>query len=195
MNKKNITVKEFVEKYNKLTSDELKIQFLKSVVKDKYIPFENKVTICEKIVESSYYVKTKDKNGIEIKKLHINSPAKHMLYHMNIVNNYTVIDVDFKNCLEEFNLLNKNGFIENMFCFMPRREMEEFTSILNMVESDILQNEYETHAFISSQVERFGELTSATLSPLLQILTDNLENLDENKLNNIINIADKFIGK
>lgn len=192
---KNMTVKEFVEKYNNLTTEDLKIQFLKSIIKDTYLAFENKVSICEMVVEASYYIKTKDKNGMETKKLHINSPAKYMLYRMNIINNYTMIDVDFKNGLEEFNLLNKNGLIENIFGLIPQKESEEFAAIFDMVASDVLQNEYETHAFIRGQVERFGELTVATLSPLFKTLFDDLESLDENKINHLISAADKFLKK
>lgn len=181
-----ITVKEFVKKYNTLTKDELKEQLVKSILTNKYISYENKVAICEKIVEASYYIKTRNADGVENKKLHVNSPANYMLYCLNIVNNYTSINVDFNNSLEEFNLLNGNECIDLIFAFISEREMKEFRMILDMVENDLMQNEYETHTFIRNQVERFGELTGVTLAPLLNVLIDKVENLDEKTVDKLI---------
>lgn len=184
---KTITVREFVKKYNALTSDKLKEDLVKTIIKNKYVPYEVKVAICEKIVETVFYIKTKDNSGIERRKMHINSPAKYMLYCLNIIDNYTGLKVDFDNSLDEFNLLNSNGCIDIIFKYVSDREVNEFRKILEMVENDLMQNEYETHTFIRNQVERFGELTSATLSPLLNILIEKMENLDEKKIEKIFN--------
>ena len=184
--------KEFIKKYNTLTNEELKNSFLKSVVKNKYLPFENKVTICEKIVESSYYIKTKDINGKERKKMHVNSPANYMLYCLNIVNNYTSIDINFKNLLEEFNMLNGCECLDAIFNYVPEREIKEFRMILDMVESDLMQNEYETHAFISNQVERFGNLAGATLTPLLEGLMKSIDSMDEKTVDKLIKEFEKL---
>lgn len=186
MNKEKMTVKEFMKKYNALTNAELKKNYVVSVVKNQYMPYENKVTICQKIVEATYYITTKDKDGNERRKLHVNSTAKYMLYCLNIVNTYTSIEINFKNSLEEFNLLNGSECLDLIFQHIPDREKQEFRKILDLVESDLMQNEYEIHAFISNQVERFGELTSATLSPLLKMLIEQVANLDEDKLDKIL---------
>jgi hypothetical protein len=136
-------------------------------------------------VDSTYYVKTKDINEIETKKIHINSPAKYMLYCLNLVNSYTTLDIDFNNSLEEFNCLNGNSCIDIIFKHISDREKKEFRNILEMVENDVIQNEYETYAFISNQVERFGKLANITISPLLNILTEKIESLDEKKIEKI----------
>lgn len=182
---KKITVQDFVTKYNTLTSDKLKEDLVKSIVKNKYISYETKVAICKNIVESTYYIKTKDNIGIERKKMYVNSPATYMLYCLNIVNNYTTLEVKFNNSLEEFNLLNSNGCIDIIFKYASDREIKEFRKTLEMVENDLIQNEYETHAFISNQVERFGELANITLSPLLNILMEKMGSLDEKKIEKI----------
>ena len=188
--KNKITIQDFTKKYNALTNDKLKEDFIKSIVKNKYISYETKVAICEKIVESTYYIKTKDNTGTERRKIHVNSPATYMLYCLNIVNNYTTLEVKFNNSLEEFNLLNSNVCIDIIFKYVSDREIKELRKILEMVENDLMQNEYEIHAFIRNQVERFGELAGATLSPLLKVLINNIENFDENKIEKLLN---KFI--
>ena len=55
---KKYTVKDFCKKYNDAKSDQVKETLVKSVINANYVPYEEKVTICEKIVEASYYVKT-----------------------------------------------------------------------------------------------------------------------------------------
>ena len=188
---KQMTVKEFIKKYDVLTSKELKDNLLKSVVKNIYVAYEHKVAICEKIVESSYYVKIKDKDDKERKKMHINSPINYMLYCLNIVNNYTNIEIDFTNSLEEFNLLNGSECLDIIYSYIPERELKEFRMILDMVESDVIQNEYETHAFINNQIERFGNIAGVVLSPLLEQLAHGVDNLDEKTVDKLV----KGLGK
>ena len=67
------------------------------------------------------------------------------------------------------------------------RELKEFRMILDMVENDVLQNEYEIRAFISNQVERFGKLTGVVLKPAIEQLANALENMDEKTIDKIIN--------
>ena len=60
-----------------------------------------------------------------------------------------------------------------------------------MKERDVICNEYEPHAFISGQVERFGALLGISFSPILEKFEDIIENLDVEKVGNILNKLDK----
>lgn len=188
-----MTVREFVEKYNKLTSEDLKGKLVESVIKHEYVPYEKKITICKKIVEASHYIKKKDKNNKEMKKLHIDSTANYMLYCLNLVNYYSSIDVDFSNSLEEFNLLNGSECLNAIFSSISEREEKEFRMILDMIETDLMQNEYETHAFIRNQVERFGELIGVVVTPLFEQLTQSVNNMDEKTVNKLIKGLEELI--
>ena len=183
-NKDTYTVKEFCEKYNGTNVVQTKQAFVDKVMNPQYIPYEKKIAICEKIIENSYYKKSDDG---ETKKLHINSPAQYMLYCLNLVRYYTNIKVDFSNSLEEFNMLNENELLDVIISSIPEKEFKEFRIVLDMVESDVIQNEYETHAFISNQVERFGELFGHVAKPALDRLSEILENMDEKTIDKIIN--------
>lgn len=185
MNKK-YTVKDFCKKYNDAKSEELKFALIKSVINPAYVAYEEKITICKKIVDASYYIKT-EKNGIETKKLHINSPFQYMGYCLWLVNKYTNIEIDFKNSLEEFNLLNKSELLDIIYSSIPEKEIKEFKMILDMVSSDVIQNEYEAHAFINNQVDRFGELFGIVLKPAIEQLASVIENMDEKTIEKIVN--------
>lgn len=175
---KTYTVKDFCKKYNSMKANESKVALIQSVMNTGYVPYEMKVTICEKIVENTYY-KKETKNGIETKKLYINSPAQYMSYYLWIVKEYTHINIDFKNSLEEFNLLNKTGLLDVIVEYIPEGELKEFRMLLDMVASDAMANEYETHAFISNQIERFGQLFGAIAKPAIDQLSKTIENMDE----------------
>jgi hypothetical protein len=178
MEKVKYTVEEFCKKYNRTNVEQMKGKLIADVMNLHYVPYENKITICEMIIESSYY-KINEKNGIKVKKLHVNSPAKYMLYCLNLVSNYTNIKVDFKNALKDFNLLNECEVLDIIYGTIPEKELKEFRMVLDMVENDVMQNEYETHAFISNQAERFGELFGSIISPAIEQLNNTLESMDE----------------
>ena len=152
-------------------------------------------------METSYYIKVKDINGNEHKKLHVNSITNYMLYCLSLIDYYTTISIDYNESLESFNKLNKTELLDVILNCIPEREIKEFRMILDMVESDLIQNEYETHAFISSQVERFGELAGLTLTPLLEQLINAVNNIDDKTIDKIMNglkkveKLNKFTGK
>ena len=187
---KQYTVEDFCKKYNDTNVREAKEALAKNIMNPHYVSYEMKITICEKIIENTYYEKI-EKNGIKTKKLHVNSPAQYMLYCLWMVKQYTYIKVDFKNSIKEFNLLNECALLDLIFAQIPERELNEFRMVLDMVENDVMQNEYETHAFISNQVERFGELTGRLMEPALNRLGEVLENMDEENVNKYLNIFKK----
>lgn len=189
--KNKYTVKDFCKKYNETNVEQTKQALVKNVMNPHYVPYEMKITICEKIIENSYYKKNNDG---KIEKLHVNSPIQYMLYCLWFVKQYTNIEVDFSNSLEEFNMLNESELIDVIFSSVPERESKEFRMILDMVENDLLQNEYETHAFVSNQVERFGELFGYIVKPVLERFSDVLENMDEKTVNKIINKLNDISG-
>lgn len=195
---KKYTTNDFVKKYNSAKSDQTREALIKSVMNVEYIPYERKITICEKIVENTYYIK--DLN--ETKKLHVNSPAQYMLRCLWLVKEYTNIEVNMRDSLEEFNLLNKNRLFDVIISCIPEGELKEFSMLLDMTANDTMTNEYESHAFISSQVERFSHLFVVTMQPLIERLNKIIENLDEktidelsgklNLFNKINEIKEKF---
>jgi hypothetical protein len=182
------TVEEFCKKYNETNLEQVKQSLLEKVMNPHYVPYEMKITICEKIIENSYYKKNND----GVKKLHINSPAQYMLYCLWLVKQYTYIEVDLSKSLEEFNMLNECGLIDCIIDEIPEKECMEFDNVLDMIKNDVIKNEYEIHAFISNQVERFGELFGHVTKPALDRFSEVLENMDENAVDNVINKLNKF---
>lgn len=178
-----MTVKEFVEQYNA----GLKIS---EVIKVTYLPLVNKINLCERVINASYYKKNED----ETKSLLIDSIVENILFKLSIIKAYTTIDVDFKDIIEEYDLLAKNQLIDAIMYALPDNELAALGEMLVMKEKDTIQNEYEIHAFISNQVERFGTLAGVSLTPILEKLAEVIENVDVEKLAKALDKLDKVEG-
>lgn len=176
-----ITLKTFMALYNSKKSDEDKEQLIREHIIGDYIPYEKKADIANAIVDISYWKKEKDFSGLETKILYVDSVAKYMLTCMAMLDLFT--DIERKknngNMLEDFNLLNSNGIFDILAQNIDERELKEFNMILQMICDDVITNEYENHAFITKQIDRFGRLIGASIAPIL-------ENIDINQIMEMI---------
>ena len=104
-----------------------------------------------------------------------------MLLCMSLIDLYTDIERDKKNgkMLEDFNKLNECGMFDIIISALNKNEIKEYNMVIQMTYDDLITNEYEPHAFISSQVNRFGSLIGTILGPVL-------ENIDIDKIGQII---------
>ena len=57
-----------------------------------------------------------------------------------------------------------------IFSAIPEDELKEFKMIVDFETNDAIANEYENHAFIRSQVERFGTLIGNVIEPILSTI-------------------------
>lgn len=162
----------FMTMYKTKKTPEKQAEFIKEHVKNDYVPYEKKADVAKAIVKASYYQRTKNRGEIEREEFHIDSVAKYMLTCLSMVDLYTDIERS-KNegkSLEEFNILNGSGILDLIIQNIDGRELKEFNMVLQMTCDDLMENEYENHAFIRAQVERFGSLISTALSPLIEKL-------------------------
>ena len=58
-----------------------------------------------------------------------------------------------------------------------------------------MTNQYETHSFISNQVERFGTLIGVTLKPVLEKISDQIESMDEKDIEKFANKFEKLLKR
>lgn len=171
----------FMVQYKSKKTAEDKAAFVRKHIKSNYIPFETKADTAHAIVASCYWRTAKDINGDDYEEFYIDSIAKYMLTCMSMVELYTDIDrrIADSTMLEDFNTLNESGVIDLIINSIDDRELKEFNMVIQMACDDAIANEYENHAFIRQQVERFGYLIGNTLAPVLG-------RLDINKIEEIL---------
>lgn len=182
-------IREFTEKYNKIATNSLKNSFLNENIKVKtYIPYLTKVTLADKLAK----ITMSDSKTANVK---INSSANYLLFLHIIIEQYTDLEIETDGFYEEYDLLNEFGLIDKIMQLIPEKEIAELKMLCDFSKNDFLANQYETHAFISSQVTRFGELIGVTLKPVLEKLTEQLENMDEDKIDKIGKMFDRAFKK
>lgn len=173
---KTTTVKEFVDKFTMLNNIESKKAMIEKIVTKAYLPFAEKVFVSKNIVRCTYY-KTDEITNETV--LNINTPNSYLLFNMEIVNNYTDLQLDRNKFSTEYDLLKESGVLDAIIATIPEMEIKELRMVVDMVSKDVLQNEYETHAYINKQLGRFSTILGVTLEPALNQLGEIVE--DETK--------------
>ena len=150
-------------------NDEDRNDCINRIMKTDYVPIEEKQVRANNIIKNTYYIK-KVEDGVEREVFHINSTAKHIFTFLTVVDLYTNIEIEFKDALNEYNTLAKLGAMDVIFSAIPEDELKEFKMIVDFETNDAIANEYENHAFIRSQVERFGTLIGNVIEPILSTI-------------------------
>ena len=192
---KKYTVTTFIEEFNKKETDEKLKNFLEKVVCVSYLPFETKADLCEKLVQGTSYKNITDLNGNSVKKLHIDNPARYMIYHLNLVSYYTNISINMTQALKDFNLLNNGPYLDAIISFIPEKEIAEIKMLLEMTESDFMQNEYNITNYIDKQIESLGQRIGFGSEMFLKQFGDNLDKLDEQKVRKLLDVVSSILKK
>ena len=179
-------IKEFCKEYSNRI-DKLKEDYLNDNLHiNTYLPFLTKMTLADKLAK----VTTLDKDTGNV---NVKSDINYLLFCRMIVEQYTDLQVETEGFYEEYDLLNESGLLDKIMQMIPEKEINEFKMICDMKKSDLLQNKYENHAFISEQVTRFGELIGTILKPALDKISEQLENLSDEDIENIKKTANDFL--
>lgn len=189
-NNEEYSIKAFCKKYNELKSAQAKGALIAKIMKqNNYVPFVMKDALMTNVVKCTML----DKETGNIK---VNSSAEYLLLIRVFIEQYTYLKVETPGFYEEYDELVKSGLFdllivgnENVEPLIPRAEIIEFKNLLNLKKNDLMTNQYEPHAFITGQVDRFIKLGEATLTPVIDAITNKIAGLSND---DIANIAAKF---
>ena len=189
-NNEEYSIKAFCKKYNALKSAQAKGALIAKIMKqNNYVPFVMKDALMTNVVKCTMLDK---ETGI----IKVNSSAEYLLLIRVFIEQYTYLKVETPGFYEEYDELVKSGLFdllivgnENVEPLIPRGEIIEFKNLLNLKKNDLMTNQYEPHAFITGQVDRFIKLGEATLTPVVDAITNKIAGLSND---DIANIAAKF---
>lgn len=133
----------------KRTVDDQKDFVLTIMKQGVYVPFETKCELCDKIIETTRMDTSDGKTTV----YRMETAGEWMLYSMVLVMHYTNLDVDFKNVLDQFNMLNKSGALQMILSFIPKEERDEFDMVKQMKGSDFYENHFSTRAYLSQKLD------------------------------------------
>ena len=199
MNK--ITVKEFVEGYNKCV-DSLKNRYIQeklSII--SYLPVNIKDAIAIVITDRTMFEQEKytDENGeTKFRKtdnIHVNSFVQYMLFVREVIEKYTnLIHSDDTNFMTDYDLLKSSGLLDKLMIgeivngkeIPPLIPISEISEIRTLI---IMQNMYELHAYISRQVERFGTLINTLVEPFMEVVQKKIADIPQEDVQKVVEFA------
>ena len=193
-----VTVKQFCKEYSNRI-DKLKGDYLKENLKiTPYLPFIKKDVLAQNIVNATTYKfedYTKEDGTTGRRKtnqIQVNSTAQMLLFYRVIIENYTDLEVETEGFYEEYDALNESGVLfeltadfEGHPSLIPAREISELRGMIKMKQEDEIFNRTEIHNYITEQIDRFSNLTNVISKPIMDIISERLENeTDEESSNN-----------
>lgn len=142
------------------------INFLKERITKQYVPYMEKMARCELLVNSCWY---RIDNETGIRKLIINSPNLHVMFNMELVRQYTDIELDYDGTkiVQNYDALRKSGILNKILMLIPTSEREQFKMVLEMTKSDIMANQYEMGSYIKNRVNDIVTIAGNLVVPAL----------------------------
>ena len=187
---------EFVEKYNDMANNTLKEQLLSKIKITPYVSIIKKDAYAQLIVDkTTCEQEAYDDNGVtkyrKTDKIRVNSVGQYVQFCRAVIELYTdrEIDDDDKGFIKGYDALKSSGLLDILMVgsdktdpLIPMSELSEFTTILSMKQSDVQFNETTTQAFISKQIGRISDLANATLTPLVNVVSNKLDEIPKEDL-------------
>ena len=112
-----------------------------------------------------------------------------------IIEYYTNLERENTNFIDEYDLLVSSGVFRKIMAMIPEYELVEFNMIIDMVRDDAIKNEYELHAFISNQIENFGNILNVVFENASNKVADEIGKLDEDQLKKLKNNLDTVMKR
>lgn len=174
-----ISIDDLIKGYDRLQSSQAKERYLKEKV--KYIEYTNFEVVCfyvDRIIANSMF----DKNG-DIK---VDSCQKYLQYIFTLLSFYTNIDIHAEQWILEFNKLRRYGLLEEIIKGIPETEVNTLDAVLEMKSNDAMTNYYNIQNWATKKLGDFYPFIAKGVNEVLESLAKNIENLDENKIRQIL---------
>lgn len=142
------------------------INFLKEHITKTYVPYMQKMSRCELLVNSCWY-RTDTETGV--KRFAVNSPNLRVMFRMQLVRQYTDIELNYDGTkiVEDYDKLRQSGILISIFSLIPKSEFDQFESVLEMTQHDVMTNEYEIGAYIRNRLNDGLTIVGNLITPAL----------------------------
>lgn len=174
-----IKIDDLIKGYDRLQSVQAKERFLKEKIKyTEYTNFEIACFYADKIIANSMF----DKNG-DIK---VDSCQKYLQYIFALLSFYTNVDVHAEQWILEFNKLRRYGLLEKIIEGIPEAEVNTLDAVLEMKSNDAMTNYYNIQNWATKKLGEFYPFIAKGINEMLESLSKSIENLDEEKIRQIL---------
>ena len=171
-----MTVEQFVKEMKVMLQEkdsELK-KYLEDRIITTYIPYTQKIAYCKNILDYTMYKTVLDK-----KIYYPDTTMQYVFYTLTLINIYTDINIDFKNVVNDYELLDSKNLIHYLInndnsYGIPTEELDKFQTIFNMMRNDIVEHEESVVNFLNTKYEVLSVLFSTMADAFLDGFNDKL---------------------
>lgn len=205
---KKIKIRKFVEEYNKRKSEHKDSYLHENLEIVDYVPFIKKDALAERLVNVSTFrfEDYKKEDGTMGRRrtdnIHVNSIVQYILFCRLVIENYTNLEAETEGFYEEYDLLKQSGLLEKLMIgneshpsLIPESEIAEFRTIVDMKQRDVLNNYTAPQNYIANQVERITTVLGVSLRPLLDKLSEKIDQMDIKDIEKIGNKIEKTLKR
>lgn len=145
-----MTIDKFIKDFLEINDKE---KYINGHIKRQYIPYEEKIAICDKVIKNSCY---KEINGNL--KYYQNTPIQNQLFALALIQNYTDLEMgnDSVEILKNYNLLEEKKLIGVIFNAIP--EYNEMSILLEMMNDDEYENNKSLVSFLDNKIDALNIL-------------------------------------
>ena len=182
-------IKEFVESYSNFATQNLKDNYLKDNLEiTTYVPFVKKVTYAASLAQNTMI--DKDTGNVRV-----SSESNYLFFVRSIIELYTNLEIENKAFYDEYDLLNESGLLDKIMQMIPEKEIAEFKMICDMKKDDIIFNRSTPKAFVNQQIERVSTILGVTLKPVLEKISEQIENMSDEDVEKFTNKVEKLLKR
>lgn len=198
-----ISIKEFCKKYESMSNETLKKQYLEKIKITSYVPIITKDAYAQLIVDKTMFEQEAYNDNEKTKyrktdKIKVNSVVQYVQFCRAVIELYTNLEIEDGSFIKEYDALKSSGLLDILMLGSDQRdplismsELSEFKTILNMKVSDTLKNYSDPQTFIERQVDKFKILGEATLTPLMNAISKKFDDIPKEDLNRVVEFAKK----
>ena len=154
-------INEFIEEYKQLNNDVDKVNLINSLITTKYVSYATKIADCKRIIDSTSYTNT------EPNMFSMNSPARHMLLNLQLIDRYTDLEIDYNKALEIYDMLDEINAIDYIITSLPDKEVSKYCKIMKMMLKDFKMNERSIIGYLDSKLASL-EIVSEALNKIME---------------------------
>ena len=166
-------IQEFVDKYNSFNNDTLKTNLCNEVMKNEYVPFTKKMSMCKSIAKITTHnnIKVGDKDK---QYFNVDTANRYLLFRIKLLEEYTILEFseDIPTQIKEYELLDQYGLNEILTDNIDEREYAQSKMILDMYVDDYIVNE----SNIVNYIDNKFEAVSLVFNQIVDILNEYLSN-------------------
>lgn len=151
-----MTVKDFIKEYKEAIDAK---KYLEGRLTRKYVPYTEKTTRLENLIDKTSVISVNNEKEIFMQ----NSPARFLIYTLILIDSYTDIDINFSECIEEFDSLSEENIVGALLNIIPENERKTFQMLYDMIQVDYYENNRSVVGYLDRKAEAINMLMERVL--------------------------------